>query len=523
MQSCTKAYLDSLSGDALLAMIEQCSADYSVFDFLRMHYVWLAGKDYLIYLIIAALLVLLFFNIQLIADDYMAETIGSISRELRLAPSLAAVTLIALANGSPDIINAVVSSARPGGNEIAIGSLLGAFLFCSTLVVANVVHHQVLQEFAVDKFQFSKEVFFYLLQLGLLVFFGVLGRINYLCLALYFGVYVLYLALTVLFREPAPADSLSDDLSDLVLSQQLEADDLDEAEDLERKPREGELQEQRRSRVVDYTRSRIVKKYLWDAGANRLLGALLFPLKVLHFATIPNEFLDERAGLSALVRLYLKFVSHGASIFMSCHLVFRLDWRLSLVASLPLLAFVLLLEHCGRLSALEKYVTQALCLLSCVAWMQLSVQVILDCVYYLSFELVLEKVFLATVIISVGNTLADFFGNGSLARLGHEQMALLACFSGQFFNLSLGLLVNLLLGQNFDFDILGLHTQHVSLEQNFMRILILFSAGSLATNYALVLWNNFKYTSFMKHFLRVYYLIFFAFILVYVFVNEFTD
>lgn len=34
------------------------------------------------------------------------------------------------------------------------------------------------------------------------------------------------------------------------------------------------------------------------------------------------------------------------------------------------------------------------------------------------------------IIISSGNSIGDFFGNGALSKLGFEKMALIGCFSG---------------------------------------------------------------------------------------------
>lgn len=50
------------------------------------------------------------------------------------------MTLIAFANGSPDVINAIISADYHEGSDIAIGSLLGSFIFTTTIVIANVIY-----------------------------------------------------------------------------------------------------------------------------------------------------------------------------------------------------------------------------------------------------------------------------------------------------------------------------------------------------------------------------------------------
>lgn len=49
------------------------------------------------------------------------------------------MTLIAFSNGAPDILNSILLGGDDEGIEMALGSLLGAFIFTSTLVVSNVI------------------------------------------------------------------------------------------------------------------------------------------------------------------------------------------------------------------------------------------------------------------------------------------------------------------------------------------------------------------------------------------------
>ena len=65
--------------------------------------------------------------------------ISSISKKLKFPPSIAALTLIAFSNGAPDIFNSILVNNEDESSAMAVGSLLGAFLFTSTLVVSNVL------------------------------------------------------------------------------------------------------------------------------------------------------------------------------------------------------------------------------------------------------------------------------------------------------------------------------------------------------------------------------------------------
>ncbi len=75
-----------------------------------------------------------------IADKYLASGMTDLSKRFKLSPTLSAITLIAFANGAPDIIGAIKGSDGESGDGplVSIGALLGAFLFSSTLAFANV-------------------------------------------------------------------------------------------------------------------------------------------------------------------------------------------------------------------------------------------------------------------------------------------------------------------------------------------------------------------------------------------------
>ena len=80
-----------------------------------------------------------FLFLQTAADSYLSTVIASISKRLRLPPSIAALSLRAFSNGAPDTLNSILLRDNEEGVEMAIGSLLGAFIFTSSLVVTNVL------------------------------------------------------------------------------------------------------------------------------------------------------------------------------------------------------------------------------------------------------------------------------------------------------------------------------------------------------------------------------------------------
>ena len=66
-------------------------------------------------------------------EKYIANGITYISDTLELSESMAAVTLLALANGAGDVITALVASGAEGGINYNIGSLYGAGFFVTSV------------------------------------------------------------------------------------------------------------------------------------------------------------------------------------------------------------------------------------------------------------------------------------------------------------------------------------------------------------------------------------------------------
>lgn len=80
-----------------------------------------------------------FMVIQFTIEKYVAPSISKISDSLKLSEAMAAVTLLAVANGAGDVITALVASGSDDGIAYNIGSLFGAGLFCTSFIMCNTI------------------------------------------------------------------------------------------------------------------------------------------------------------------------------------------------------------------------------------------------------------------------------------------------------------------------------------------------------------------------------------------------
>ncbi|XP_064651702.1 mitochondrial sodium/calcium exchanger protein-like [Lineus longissimus] len=82
----------------------------------------------------------LFAGLATTADSYFCPSLAVISKTLRLSQNIAGVTLLAFGNGAPDIFSAIsaIGNAKDGEAGLAIGALIGAAIFLTTIVAGAV-------------------------------------------------------------------------------------------------------------------------------------------------------------------------------------------------------------------------------------------------------------------------------------------------------------------------------------------------------------------------------------------------
>jgi sodium/potassium/calcium exchanger 6 len=122
----------------------------ALLDYAAIHSCLLRGDARLSLPLLALLLLLHFRLLAAAASARFTPAVSRLAARLRLSPSMAAVTLLALGNGAPD---AFASAA-------ALAAILSAGAFVSAFVVGAVA--LIAAPFAVPPASFARDVFFYL-------------------------------------------------------------------------------------------------------------------------------------------------------------------------------------------------------------------------------------------------------------------------------------------------------------------------------------------------------------------------
>jgi solute carrier family 24 (sodium/potassium/calcium exchanger), member 6 len=134
-----------------------------------------------------------------IADTYLTPVLTKISQALNLSETIAGCTLLAFANGAPDIIASATAGDSSGGVFISIGALFGACSFGATVVLGYcIVRNKATIE--MPKAEWIRDLSFYLIGGTTILIYGVIGEITRTMAVSFGGIYVVYFIIILIVR-----------------------------------------------------------------------------------------------------------------------------------------------------------------------------------------------------------------------------------------------------------------------------------------------------------------------------------
>ncbi|XP_074643327.1 mitochondrial sodium/calcium exchanger protein-like isoform X1 [Tubulanus polymorphus] len=103
----------------------------------------------------------LFAGLASTADEFFCPNLAVISKTLRLSQNIAGVTFLAFGNGAPDIFSSIsaVGNAKDGDAGLAIGALVGAGIFVTTVVAGTI---SIVCPFTSMERPFLRDIVFYI-------------------------------------------------------------------------------------------------------------------------------------------------------------------------------------------------------------------------------------------------------------------------------------------------------------------------------------------------------------------------
>jgi sodium/potassium/calcium exchanger 6 len=134
--NCTQPLLHG--NESCSFITDNCQDDVQLVDYLGFVACDLPNVKPLGFVILAFWLLYLISLLATTADYFFVPPLYLISDKLKLSPSIAGITFLAIGNGAPDVFTAF-SALKNGDLPLVLGALIGASIFISTVVLGSVI------------------------------------------------------------------------------------------------------------------------------------------------------------------------------------------------------------------------------------------------------------------------------------------------------------------------------------------------------------------------------------------------
>ena len=173
-------------------------------------------SNIILWLIIFISIGLLFIILGLLASDYLVPNMSALSDFLNMDEKLSGLTLLAFANGSPDILSTYIAMNK-GMTTMAIGELLGSANFALTVVIGVMA---IYKPFKVNQITFTRDliIFSSLLIISLIILFD--GTISIFESIILCCLYILFIILNIFLPNHEKYEKLESSDEDITIDEQ---------------------------------------------------------------------------------------------------------------------------------------------------------------------------------------------------------------------------------------------------------------------------------------------------------------
>lgn len=457
-----------------------CSSESRI-DYLSFHFC--NDRPGVTIAVLCAWLVVLFYVLALITDEYFVPVLETITEKLNLPHHLAGITFLAFGNGAPDIF-AAIAAAGDGSDDMMFGALAGAGMFITTVIIAAV---GLAQPFTVHRRPFIRDLAFYFFCTAWLGVVLLQKQITLFTSIAFIAYYFVYVAVVVVARwiyqgqkaraiargellvpsagaggvaaltppqghdpdeeEPAGLSSLQQEARRLL---KTDAVDLEDLEDFWYLHQSKALFPGNANGTAEssHVLERLAQYLGWDDAG--LVDKFLFPARALASIaadlTCPLYRKDEEysrgwaavqlvfGSLFAVWAMGLEQTEVGAELVL---------WQVVLMVTSVAAAGLFATTRDGKLPALNPALV-TLAFLSSVLWIYLIADELVAVLKTLGIILDINRVILGLTILAWGNSVPDLVANYLVAKNGYPLLAMAACFGGPLMNQALGVGVSML-------------------------------------------------------------------------------
>lgn len=190
------------------------------------------------------------------------------------------------------------------------------------------------------------------------------------------------------------------------------------------------------------------------------------------------------------------------------------DFWILCVAGLTLGLICLILEIVKVSPNVVAIIYEIVSVFAAIGFLSIFSGLIVDFIQFLAFYFSLDPVILNSILLSIGNNVGDYFGNGALAKCGEEVMGGFATYSGQIFNNFIGFSMGILAStkrKETEFDVFGLKKNVSPLppKHYFLMFLVAFNAVLLGFTFFNLIVGGYSFTKKVGYTLLVIYTVYF--------------
>ncbi|XP_074643330.1 mitochondrial sodium/calcium exchanger protein-like isoform X3 [Tubulanus polymorphus] len=446
----------------------------------------------------------LFAGLASTADEFFCPNLAVISKTLRLSQNIAGVTFLAFGNGAPDIFSSIsaVGNAKDGDAGLAIGALVGAGIFVTTVVAGTI---SIVCPFTSMERPFLRDIVFYIGAVFWTFYVLYDGDISTAEAVGFICYYVVYVLLVVIGRavyqyrkkatnspKPDVPGITEDDLHGWYLMSFIKYQTFynplsgrNSPQIFRRSSKKHKVQVESR---IDTISERVQDNDIIEDTFTIQAGAPTYgALDDDEVAILPPpiESRPQRAVKVALIPINGVFPVWGL-VMILCSV------------------FALVVSFTSAFDEIPKYhwVFAYAGFFVSVIWIYSIANEIVNLLQMFGVVFSISNAILGLTLLAWGNSVGDMIANTATARLGFPRMAISACFGGPLFNMLMGIGIPFTIGTIR-------HNGNFTLKFTLLQLVLICSlAGSLIMSLIAVPLRKFKFSAIYGGLLIAYYIVF---------------